>query len=173
MVPRGGGAFIAEVDGNLAVVKKDGHLVLAPFHKFRGDMSWSEHYEIEVVRDHPKLRDARGRQMNSVFARPIGTGSIAVLEKRADIDMQSVLNAVHTNPSATPTNLARSLGWTFGPKEQPNVNRAKRILNLLSKDKLVRQVMGKWRITPAGEKELNAIDRARPASTPLPPLPGR
>jgi AAA domain len=174
LLPRGGGAFLAEVDGNMAVMRKDSLLVVVPFGKFRGDMSWSQRYEIEVVKDHPKLKDARGRQMNSVLARPVGDGTAAVMEKRTDADMEAVLAAVYRTPSATPTDLARLLGWNFGPKAHPNVNRVKRNLDRLSNDKLVREVMGKWRIMPAGEKELNAIDLVKAAglmTPPLPPLP--
>ncbi len=173
LVPRGGGAFLNEVDGNMAVVRKDSSLIVAPFGKFRGDMSWSLRYEIEVIKDHPKLKDARGRQMNSVLARPVGDGVAAVMEKRTDADMETVLAIVHSRPGATPSDLARILGWTFGPKAAPNVNRVKRNLARLAADKLVKEIMGKWRATSTGEKELNAIDTAKAASMvpPLPPLP--
>jgi AAA domain-containing protein len=170
LMPRGGGAFLAEVDGNMAVLKKDSLLVLAPFGKFRGDTSWSLRYEIEIVKDHPRLKDARGRQMNSVVARPVGDGASAILEKRTDADMETVLAAVDRTPSATPTDLARALGWTFGLKAEPNVNRVKRNLTRLQKDKLVKETLGKWRTTSAGEKELNAIDKAR-AAAPKPMFP--
>jgi len=172
LMPRGGGAFLAEVDGNMAVLKKDSLLVVVPFGKFRGDTSWSQRYEIEVIKDHPKLKDARGRQMNSVVARPVGDGTAAIMEKRTDADMETVLNVVHGTPSATPTDLARVLGWTFGSKAEPNVNRVKRNLARLLKDKLVRETMGKWRATEAGQRELNAIDAARAAAPkPMFPLP--
>jgi AAA domain len=172
LMPRGGGAFLAEVDGNMAVLKKDSLLAVTPFGKFRGDTSWSQRYEIEVVKDHPKLKDARGRQMNSVVARPVGDGAAAIMEKRTDADTETVLNAVHSTPSATPTDLARVLGWTFGSKAEPNVNRVKRNLARLLKDKLVRETMGKWRATEAGQRELNAIDAAKAAvPKPMFPLP--
>jgi hypothetical protein len=87
MVPRGGGAFIAEVDGNLAVVRREsGLLAIGPLGKFRGDMSWSQNYEIAVIKDHPKLKDARGRQMNSVIAKLAADGTAAIMEKRSDAD---------------------------------------------------------------------------------------
>jgi hypothetical protein len=170
LMPRGGSAFLAEVDGNMAVMRKDSLLAVVPFGKFRGDMSWSQRYEIEIVKDHPTLKDARGRQMRSVLARPVGDGIAAVMEKRTDADMEIVLAAVDRTPSATPTDLARVLGWTFGPKTEPNVNRVKRNLARLLKDKLVRETMGKWRITEAGQRELNARDVAK-AAIPKPALP--
>jgi hypothetical protein len=169
LMPRGGGAFLAEVDGNIAVMRKDSLLAVVPFGKFRGDMSWVQRYEIEVIKDHPKLKDARGRQMNSVLASPVGAGAAAILEKRTDADMETVLAAVDRTPSATPTDLARILEWSFGSKAEPNVNRVKRNLARLVDDKMVRETMGKWRITEAGQRELNARDVAKPA-LPLPPL---
>jgi hypothetical protein len=88
--------------------------------------------------------------MNSVVARPVGDGTAAIMEKRTDADMGTVLNVIHGTPCATPTDLARTLGWTFGSKAEPNVNRVKRNLARLLKDKLVRETMGKWRATEAG-----------------------
>jgi hypothetical protein len=143
LLPRGGGAFIAELDGNIAVYKKDSLLAVAPFGKFGGDNSWTMNHELESIRDHPKLKDPRGRFTTSVVARPVGDGAAAIMEKRIDHDMETVLNAVQNIPSATPTDLARVLEWTFGPKSESDVNRVKRNLARLQKDKLVRETMGK------------------------------
>jgi len=172
LMPRGGGAFLAEVDGNMAVMRKDSLLAVVPFGKFRGDMAWSQKYEIQVIADHPKLKDARGRQMRSVLARPVADGTAAVMEKRTDADLETVLGAVHNTPGATTTDLARVLGWTFGPKSDPNVNRVKRNLARLLKDKLVRETMGKWKTTSAGQQALNEAETARLAAPkPMFPLP--
>ena len=73
LMPRGGGAFLAEVDGNMAVLKKDTLLVVIPFGKFRGDTSWSQRYEIEVIKDHPKL-EGRTRSPNEFRGRSSGWG---------------------------------------------------------------------------------------------------
>jgi hypothetical protein len=116
------------------------------------------------------LKDVRGRPIASVVARPVADGAAAVLEKRTDADIETVLTAIDRTPSSTRTDLARSLGWTFGLKAEPNVNRVKRNFTRLLKDKLVKETMGKWRTTPAGEKELNAMDTAR-AAVPKPMFP--
>jgi hypothetical protein len=125
LLPRGGGAFIVELDGNVAVYKKDSLLAVVPF-----------------IRDHPKLKGPRGRFTTSMVARPVRDGAAAIMVKRIDHDMETVLNAVRNTPSATPTDLARVLEWTFGPKSEPDVNRVKRNLARLQKDKLVRETMG-------------------------------
>lgn len=143
MLPRGGGAFIAELDGNVAVYKKDSLLAVAPFGKFGGDNSWTMNCKLELIRDHPKLKGPRGQFTTSVVALPVGDGAVAIMEKRIDHDMEIVLNAVQNAPSAVPTDLARVLEWTVGPKSEPDVNRVKRNLARLQKDKLVRETMGK------------------------------
>lgn len=172
LTPRGGGAFMNEVDGNMAVMRKNSLLAVVPFGKFRGDMSWSQRYEIEIIRDHPKLKDARGRQMRSVLARPVADGTAAVMEKRTDTDTIAVLNAVCNAPGGTPTDFARLLDWTYGAKREPNVKRVKANLDRLEKEKLVRETVGRWKTTAAGQQALNDIDNAKPVEPkPMFPLP--
>ena len=170
-MPRGGGAFLCEVDGNMAVVRREsGILAVGPLGKFRGDMSWSQSYEIVVVRiTRETEKDARGRQMNSVIARPAADGAAAILEKRSDADLTMLLRTVCDKPAATPSDLARLLGWTYGAKSEPHVNRITRSLARLAKDGLVKEALGKWRATPAGQRELNAIDLQRSKSLVSPP----
>src|SRR5258706_15172381 len=92
------------------------------------------------------------------------------------VEIENGTGAILDYSSATPTDLARVLEWTFGLKSEPNVNRVKRNRARLLKDKLVRETMGKWRTTEAGQRELNAIDVARAAAPkpmfPLPPTCG-
>lgn len=168
LMPRGGGAFIAEVDGNLAVVKDAGVLTVCPQIKFRGSQEWKSKYELSVVRDHPVLKDAKGKAIPTVVARPVTEGAAAVMESRSDQDMERVLSAVFTTPAATPATLARALGWTYGAKADLNVNKVSRNLDKLAKQKLVVERIGIWRATPLGEKELNAID-TRNAAPPASP----
>ncbi len=61
LIPRGGGAFLAEVDGNIAVQKRNSLLVATAQGKFRGSQAWELRFELETMRDHPTLRDTRGR----------------------------------------------------------------------------------------------------------------
>jgi hypothetical protein len=169
LMPRGGSAFIAEVDGNMAVQKKDGVLTVIPQIKFRGSQEWRLPYELEVIRDHPVLKDVKGRTIPTVIAKPVAAGVAAVMETRSDRDTEMVLAAVHATPAATPAALARALGWVYGAKSEPNVNKVKRNLGRLAGEKLVVERLGTWRATPLGEKELNAIDTRRAAILASPP----
>jgi hypothetical protein len=132
-------------------------------------MSWSQHYEIVVVKDHPKLKDARGRQMKSVIASPVASGAAAVLERKTDDDMATVLKAVCDHPPGTPSDLARILKWTYGAKSELHSNRVTRNLSRLAKDGLVKDAMGRWRATPTGQKEMNSIETERAESLVSPP----
>jgi hypothetical protein len=173
LMPRGGGAFVAEVDGNMGVTADNGVLTVSPQIKFRGAQEWKLQYELEVIRDHPLLKDAKGRPIPTVIAKPVAEGAAIAMEKRGDRDMEAVLAAVFDTPAATPADLARALRWSYGVKNEPNVNKVGRCLKRLAGDKLVVERLGTWRATPLGEKELNAIDKRRAAAqvVPLPPLP--
>lgn len=161
LIPRGGGAFLAEVDGNIAVQKRDSLLVATAQGKFRGSQAWELRFELETVRDHPTLRDTRGRPIPTVIAKPVGEGKAEALEKRSDQDEETVLRAVSDKPGSSPTDLARAIGWTYGAKGEPNRTKVDRVLKRLQKEKLVIERLGGWRSTPAGDKELNAVDIAK------------
>jgi hypothetical protein len=174
--PRGGGAFLAEVDGNMGVQKANGTLAVSPQGKFRGSLEWVLRYELEVVRDHPMLRDVKGRFIPTVVARPVADGVAAAMDIRAGADTEAMLAAVCSAPASRATDLAKALGWTYGAKREPNVNKANRALKLLANDKLAVDKLGYWKATAAGEKCLNEMDAKRagkltPDLQPAFPLP--
>jgi hypothetical protein len=175
LTPRGGGAFIAEMDGNMAVMRKESLLAIVPFGKFRGDMSWSQKYEIEVVADHPKLKDARGRQMRSVLARPVSEATAAALEHSGERDEDCVLRALpsHTEAGLTQTDIARKLCWFIkGDPTQPAHYRVKRLMDSLQQSKLAEVVRKtRWRLTSKGEIEVNRLETATKQTATTVPLP--
>ena len=72
MLPRGGGAFMNEMDGNLTCMKVDGTMI-TELHwcgKFRGIGFGAVPFRLEVGKT-DKLRDSKGRQFWTVTARPI------------------------------------------------------------------------------------------------------
>jgi hypothetical protein len=76
MAPRGGGAFVAEVDGNGGIVNNDGTITLAKVVKHRGPEFPPLNLALRVVRDHPLLIDSRGRPIPTVVAVPISYGEV-------------------------------------------------------------------------------------------------
>ncbi|WP_164936567.1 AAA family ATPase [Bradyrhizobium nanningense] len=170
LIPRGGGAFLAEVDGNIAVQRRDSLLALSAQGKFRGPEFPAMHFELETVRDHPKLKDTKGRPIPTVIARPVGGDRANVVEKGADHDNERVLRAVSDRQGSSPTDLAKVLDWTYGANAAPNQTKVARVLKRLLKEKLVIERLGAWRTTQTGDRELNAIDAKR-AAMPMPAIP--
>jgi hypothetical protein len=177
LIPRGGGAFLAEVDGNIALRKLDSLITANALGKFRGPEFPPLSFELDTVRDHPKLKDARGRNIPTVIARAIDASDKSRLERNGRIDEDAVLRAVDQRPGASPTDIARVLGWKLraveGKEAAPHHVKAKRTLERLQSEKLVDVRRGGWHLTPKGQKDLNEADAvAKPAAPfPLPMMP--
>lgn len=100
LVPRGGGAFIAEVDGNLTC-KKNGNVVeLHWLGKFRGPEFSPLQFQLETV-THERLKDSRGRLIPTVVARPLSEESKQAMAASSRRDEDQLLKAIAEN-SALP-----------------------------------------------------------------------
>jgi hypothetical protein len=174
LIPRGGGAFLAEVDGNIALVKKESVLLATAQGKFRGSDAWSLRFELDVVRNHPQLKDTRGRQIPTVIAKPISESMAGALEKSGERDEDIVLRTAPTRsePGKTSTDIARKLQWFIkNDPAQPAHTKVSRVLGKLKSGKLVEESRGRWRLTAKGEQELNHMDAAARASVVPPQQP--
>lgn len=176
LIPRGGGAFLNEVDGNIALRKLDSLVTATALGKFRGPEFPPLTFELDTVRDHPKLRDTRGRPIPTVIARPVGADGQARIERRGREDEDAVLRTLCDRPGLSPTDIARALDWhlraTNGKPPAVHHLKAKRTLARLAGAKLVEDRRGNWFATQKGQQELNRMDSMTMASTPgfaLPP----
>lgn len=185
LIPRGGGAFLAEVDGNIALQKRESLVVASVQGKFRGREFAPLSFELKTVL-HPVLKDARGRDIPTVIARPIdetGKATMSAANRRAEDDL---LKAIYEQPGASLRALAGHLRW-LDSRQQPNAMKVSRAADVLAREKLVRKHRGTWQLTAAGEVELNKLDRPANNTYPLnptvtshvtgpqqlPPIPGR
>ncbi len=86
-MPRGGGAFLNEVDGNIALRKGDGNFVVAhALGKFRGPEFTPLNFALCVVRDHPLLKDSDGVQIPTIAAEPVTDTAVAALSMGSEQD---------------------------------------------------------------------------------------
>lgn len=161
LVPRGGSAFIAEVDGNVGLRKKDTTIAASVAGKFRGPDFPPVYFELITIRDHPKLRDTRGRQIPTVVARPISADEQSRLDQKGRSDDDAILSLLCDRPGLNPTDIARALDWylraTNGKEPAPYHAKATRRLEVMEKQKLVEQRRGNWFATPKAQRDLNAI----------------
>jgi hypothetical protein len=68
--PRGGGSYIAEVDGNLTAKRNDSAVEMHWQGKFRGPDFAPLSFQLRTV-NHERLKDGKGRPLPTVFACPL------------------------------------------------------------------------------------------------------
>jgi hypothetical protein len=155
--PRGGGAFIAEVDGNLTAKRDDVGVELHWQGKFRGPDFAPNSFVLRGVTHH-SLKDTQGRSIPTVVESYVSEAAQDELAAVQRHDENNVLTAYLAKPEASRSDIARSLGWLLGDGKTPHKMKVQRAIAKLKDAKLV---------TIAGrrlDKLLNQV-RDTPAST--------
>ncbi|WP_271673199.1 bifunctional DNA primase/polymerase [Bradyrhizobium sp. CCBAU 51627] len=170
MVPRGGGAFLNEVDGNLGAARVSTTIAMQTVGKFRGPELSPIHFGLHVVRDHPRLVDEDGRPMPTVVAHIVSEAGAAAQAAESETAEIQMLRDIGDHPGDATRKRAARLGCHHDTV-------ASRIKRLVSR-KMVDDSGFKLKLTSKGEKELNALDRDKSLSEgsdnafPF-PVPGR
>ena len=156
LLPRGGGAFIAEVDGNLVCVKQpDSQIVELHWHgKFRGPDFAPIPFALAVGKS-PKLVDSKGRAISTITARPISQIEAAEADVAARIRQDKLLEVLEREPGASLADIAKALGW-FYLNGDPNKSLVNRTLKALEAARLIKREARQWVITKAGTKAAQA-----------------
>jgi hypothetical protein len=151
LLPRGGGAFVAEVDGNLTVWKRDDVLVELHHGKIRGPGFEPITFRLERITA-PALIDAKGRSIPTVRAVPISEHEEEATARRTRNDENQLLVAMRCGPERSIAELARACEWIQGNGD-PAKSKVHRLLAGLeqTKPKLVTKERGDWRLTEAGK----------------------
>ncbi|MDN5006159.1 AAA family ATPase [Bradyrhizobium sp. GCM10027634] len=161
LIPKGGGAFLNEVDGNVAL-RRDGQVIaFEALGKFRGPSFEPVHFELVTVQ-HPKLRDTKGRPIPTVVARPVSDIGIMERERATERDEDALLRTIDQHPRKSRRDIGKLLGMSD--------SRVYRLAQKLEQQKLIRSERSGWTLTSAGQRELNAMD-SRGSGVNQPPLP--
>lgn len=154
LLPRGGGAFLNEVDGNLVLIKKEASISLHWHGKFRGPDFAPIPFKLQTGTT-DLLKDSKGRYIWSVSATPITEAEQAGMEDAARKKQDDLLVWLLVNTYISLANTAEKLGWKYlnGQPDKTSVNRA---LAALLKDKLIGRKRGKITVTEAGKKAVKA-----------------
>lgn len=160
LLPRGGGAFLNEVDGNLTLWTDDGEVTSLHWQgKFRGPNFEPMQFKLEKVTD-PEHMDRKGRQLPSVIAVPLDFTQAEKLEEENLKQEDRVLLSLSDYPDLSVRDRARLLGF-LNEAGAPLKSRVERALSKLAGARLVVNSRRKYRLTPAGEAEVNEL---RPGS---------
>jgi len=157
MIPRGGGAFLNEMDGNLTCMKVDGTMV-TELHwqgKFRGIDFSAIPFRLEVGKT-DKLKDSKGRHIWTVIARSITDKERDAAENTGQKNKGQLLTAMAKIPGASLADLAKEVGWTT-KDGKPYRSLVQRLLNSLRENKLVKKEAGRYVLTKAGTKEAGTV----------------
>jgi hypothetical protein len=161
LLPRGGGAFLNEVDGNLTLWSEDGlrTIELSWTGKFRGPSFEPIQFKLQRI-ESPELVNSKGVMIPTVRVVPV---SEQEAEDMARSDRQTddqLLIAMSDNPGASVATLARACGWIKNGR--PQKSKVQRIVARLARHGLVATVRGVVALTEAGRK---AVKEARAAAT--------
>lgn len=156
LLPRGGGAFLAEVDGNLICTMRDKIGALHWQGKFRGPDFEPLAFEL-VGATSQRLVDSKGRTMPTIIAQTLSDSEQRDRHAATYRDEDVMLVAMNDNPDASIADLAKAAGWQLRTGE-PHKSKASRTLNSLKKDSCVDINRGRYHLTKKGKAE---ADRAK------------
>ncbi|WP_143062840.1 helix-turn-helix domain-containing protein [Bradyrhizobium sp. OK095] len=167
MVPRGGGAFLNEVDGNLAAASSGGTIAVQTVGKFRGPELSPIHFGLHVVRNHPRLVDEDGRPMPTVVAHLVNEAGMEARAAESETADIALVRYVDNNPGVALEKIATA----FGTNKSAANRMVERLIkeNLLKRDRLTKKLT----VSPTAQKSLNELENdAKRSETPLMPFPG-
>ena len=176
LIPRGGGAFLAEIDGNLCARKSDSAVEVHWAGKFRGMDFAPMMFQLSTVTA-ARLKDRRGRNIPTVIAAPLDEAGRQAMAAAGRRDEDVVLRAVESHPGVSSNDMAKAIGWTLRDGRPYGV-KVRRTLDKLAEAGLVHKHRDTWALTAKGEKELNALDGGGTKDrntivSPMPILPPR
>lgn len=160
LLPRGGGAFIAEMDGNLTLWRTDEVTELWHTGKLRGPGFEPMTFRLEKITC-DFLVDKKGRHIPTVRAVAISESDKDDLARTTRSNEDRLLAAM-LEPGRSVEALASACGWTSSGGEAQK-SKAHRILKSLEKSGLVRLHRGTYELTDKGKPAAAAAARAAAA----------
>ncbi|MBX3601073.1 MAG: AAA family ATPase [Rubrivivax sp.] len=157
LIPRGGGAFLAEVDANLTLHKDAAGIVTLHWAgKIRGTTFDPIRFELVPVELQGHV-DCRGKPIHSTAAVHIPAERAEALENKALDDENRLLIAMTRKPGASVADLAMAAGMTVGGGT-PNKSKVHRLLQLLQAQGLTKKNRaGFWSLTGKGREAANEL----------------
>lgn len=148
LLPRGGGAFLNEVDGNLSLAKKgDASSELYWQGKFRGPEFKPITFDLVTIHV-PTLVDTQDREIPTVMAVPVDEAEMSDRATGASRDDRMMLLAIRANGNRSLRDLGEDLGWGEGAEAK---RRAQTSTDRLKKALMIKYELGSWVLTNRGE----------------------
>lgn len=156
LLPRGGGAFLNDIDGNLTAWMSGEQVTLHKLGKFRGTPFEPMDFAIKLVtlKNH---KDTKGRPVESVVVVPMTEQDVTRAMHAELSDENKLLYEMLHQPQGSFADWAETAGW-----KDKNGNGIKskvsRLMETLHLDKLVQKERKKWVLIAAGRKIAEGIE---------------
>ena len=155
LLPRGGGAFVAELDGNLTLWKKDDVLLELWHGKMRGPGFEPMTFRLEKITT-TTLADSKGRLIPTVRAVSVTQHEEETEAHYARSDEDELLVAM-LEPGRSVAQLAAACRWTL-QNGDPHKSKAHRVMLRLQKSGLVKNHRDTWQLTEPGKTAAKAAE---------------
>ena len=151
LIPRGGGAFVNEIDGNLVLKIVSEAPKVVDLHwqvKFRGPDFPPIPFALTPGFSE-RIKDSKGRSISTITAKPLSGVERAAAENQGQDNQDKLLASMKEHNGASLIELAKYCGW-FYKSGDPNKSLANRTMHDLEARRLVRKEHGHWKLTKAG-----------------------
>jgi hypothetical protein len=156
LLPRGGGAFLNEMDGNLTCAKTETVVKVHTQGKFRGPEWAPLHFQLHTATAEA-LKDSKGRPIPTVVAMPISEAEQQIAEARSRSDEDEVLMLMSDGRVRSLADIATDLHWLTKDRK-PYKAKAQRASERLKGNKLADMSRGSLVLTKKGKIEADRID---------------
>ena len=157
--PRGGGAMVAEVDGNLTCKRTETVTEVHWQGKFRGPDFSPLHFALEGATTE-RLKDTNGNLIWSVFAKPASEQEQEEISKALEADLTAIMTAIRDEPGASLAGIALRLGWR-NRQDAPDKSKAQRRVKTLEKKGWVERDGERLELTKKGEDRLKKLENRK------------
>jgi hypothetical protein len=157
LLPRGGGAFLNEMDGNFTCVKREKITDLHWLGKFRGP-DFAPIPFLLTPGTSERLKDSKGRSIWTVTARPLGQEERAVHDAADARNEDRVLQVIVDHPEYSLADMAKALGWHYSTGA-PDKSKVDRAAHALEKDRLVKKKGAHWEATKLGKERAVSLPK--------------
>jgi hypothetical protein len=156
LYPRGGSAFLGEIDNNLVLWNDDGIVELGA-NKRRMPEFDALRWRFEAV--DISRADTRGEPVRSVVARMVTDDHGDQRAKVRREDENRLLFTMLRHPDESLGAWARLCGWMLRDGGgEPHKTKVDRTLKRLAADRLVEKYRGRYRLTKLGKREAEGVD---------------
>jgi hypothetical protein len=160
LLPRGGGSYLNELDGNFTLWAHDDRLTdLHWAGKLRGPDFEKITFRLPTVLS-TQLMDKKGRMLPTVMAEIVTDADLAEVEQKSTFQENRLMKAMFDKPDASLAEWAQACEWAIsgkaGQPNTPNKSLVQRVLGRLVKDKMATKEGRKYALTEHGKKAVSA-----------------